>query len=84
MEREKGVPLYLEERYEQVNEISIFDSFPEEFQVLINKYIYVFDTKLRKSMNVEPDQLNVKGKSKPNACYSFRPTPAHLLIRRQG
>ena len=60
-ERARGVLLYLEERYEQVDEkISNFDSFPEEIQVVLDKYINVFDTKLRKSMNVEPVQLNVK------------------------
>ena len=59
--RARGVLLYLEERYEQVDEkISNFDSFPEEINVVLDKYINVFDTKLRKSMNVEPVQLNVK------------------------
>ena len=46
--------------YEQVDEkITNFDSFPEEIKVVLDKYIDVFDTKLRKSMNVEPVQLNV-------------------------
>ena len=59
--RARGVLLYLEQRYEQVDEkISNFDSFPEEINVVLDKYINVFDTKLRKSMNVEPVQLNVK------------------------
>ena len=50
----------MEERYEQVDEkITGFDSFPEEIKVILDKYIDVFDTKLRKSMNVEPVQLNV-------------------------
>ena len=65
-ERARGALLYLEERYEQVNEkISNFNSFPEEIQVVIDKYIDVFSTKLHKSMNVEPVQLNVKEGSKP-------------------
>ena len=77
-QRAKGVLLYLEERYEQVDKkISGFDSFPEEIKVVMDKYIDVFDTKLRKSMNVEPVQLNVKEGSKPYACFSCRPTPAH-------
>ena len=60
-ERARGVLLYLEERYEQVDEkITGFDSFPEEIKVILDKYINVFDTKLRKSTNVEPVQLNVK------------------------
>ena len=43
----RGVPLYLEERYRQVEEkISGFDSFPEEIKVVLDKYIDVFDTKL--------------------------------------
>ena len=70
--------LYLEERYEQVDEkITGFDSFPEEIKDALDKYIDVFDTKLRKSMNVEPLQLNVKEGSKPYACFSCRPTLAH-------
>ena len=68
----------MEERYEQVDEkITGFDSFPEEIKVVLDKYIDVFDTKLRKSMNVEPVQLNVREGSKPYACFSCRPTPAH-------
>ena len=54
-----------------------FDSFPEEIQVELDKYIDVFDTKLRKSMNEEPVQLNVREGSKPYVCFSCRPTPAH-------
>ena len=77
-QRARGVLLYLEERYEQLDEkISGFDSIPEEIKVVLDKYIDVFDTKLRKSMNVEPVQLNVKEGSKPYACFSCRPTPAH-------
>ena len=77
-QRARGVLLYLEERYKQVDEkITGFDSFPEEIKVILDKYIDVFDTKLRKSMNVEPVQLNVKEGSKPYACFSCRPTPAH-------
>ena len=51
-----------------------FDSFPEEMKVVLDKFIDVFDTKLRKGMNVE---LNVREGSKPYACFSCRPTPAH-------
>ena len=77
-ERARGVLLYVEERYEQVDEkITGFDSYPEEIKVILDKYINVFDTKLRKSMNVEPVQLNVKEGSKPYACFSCRPTPVH-------
>ena len=77
-ERARGVLLYLEERYEQVGEkITNFDSFPEEIKVVLDKYIDEFDTKLSKSMNVEPVQLNVREESKPYACYTCRPTPAH-------
>jgi hypothetical protein len=77
-QRARGVLLYPEERYEQVDEkISGFDLFPEEIKVVLDKYMDVFDSKLRKSMNVEPVQLNVKEGSKPYACFSCRPTPAH-------
>ena len=44
----------------------------------LDNYIDVFDTKLRKSMNVEPVQLNVKEGSKTYACFSCRPTAAHF------
>ena len=74
-ERARGVLLYLEERYEQVDEkLTNFDSFPEEIKVVLDKFIDVFDTKLRKGMNVE---LNVREGSKPYACFSCRATPAH-------
>ena len=43
-----------------------------KIKVLISR-----DTKLRKSMNVEPVRLNVRAGSMPSACYSCRPTPAH-------
>ena len=70
-ERARGVLLYLEEWCEQVDEkITWFDSFPEEIKVILDKYIDVFDTKLRKSMNVEPVQLNLREGSKPYACFS--------------
>ena len=44
---------------------------------MLDKNIDVFDTKLRKSMNVEPVQLNVTEGTKPYACFSCQPTPAH-------
>ena len=47
--------------------------------MVLDKYIDVFDTRLRKSMNVEPVQLNLREGSRPYACYSCRPTPAHLI-----
>ena len=41
-ERARGVLLYLEERYEAVNEkITNFDSFPAEIKVVLDKYIDV-------------------------------------------
>ena len=62
-ERGRGVLLYLEERYEKVDEnLTSFDSFPEEIKVVLDKFIDVFDTKLRKGMNVE---LNVREGLKP-------------------
>ena len=76
--RPRGVPLYLEERYEQVFEkISNFDSFPKKVKVVTDKYFNVFDTKLQKNMNVEPLPLNVREGTKPYACFLGRPTPAH-------
>ena len=62
-ERARGVLLYLEERYGQVEEkITNFDSFLEEIKVVLDKYIDVFNTNFRKSMNVELVQLNVSFK----------------------
>ena len=77
-ERARGVLLYLQLRYDQFDEkISNFDSFPEEIQLVLDKYMDVFDTKLRKSMILEPVKLNVKEGSTPYAYYSCRPTPSH-------
>ena len=77
-ERARGVLLYLEEIYEQVEEkITKFDSFFEEIKVVLEKYINVFDTKLQKCMNVELVQLNVRKGSKPYVCVSCRLTQAH-------
>ena len=74
-EKGRGVLLYLEERYEQVDEkLTNFDLLPEEIKVVLDKFIDVFDTKLRKGMNVE---LNMREGSKPYTCFSFRPTPTH-------
>ena len=76
--KEQGVLLYLEEKNKQLDKkITNFDSFPEKIKVVLEKYIKVFDTKLRNSMNVEPVQLNLREGSKPYACFSCRPTPAH-------
>ena len=43
----------------------------------------VFDTKLRNSINVDPVRLNGREGSKPRACYSCRPTPAHYRATAQ-
>ena len=45
--------------------------------MVLDKCIDVFDTKLRKSMNVEPVQINMREGSKPYAFFLCRPTPAH-------
>ena len=57
--------------------ITNVESFPEEIKVVLDMYINVFDTKLRKSMNVEPVQLNVREGTKPYAFFSCRSTLAH-------
>ena len=67
-ERARGVLLNLKERYKQVDKkITNFDSFPEEIKLGLDKYIDVFDTKLRKSINVELVQLNKREGTKPYA-----------------
>ena len=45
--------------------------------MVLDKCIDVFDTKLRKSMNVEPVQLSMREGSKLYAFFLCRPTPAH-------
>ena len=45
--------------------------------MVLDKYIHLFDTKLRKSMNMEPVQLIVWEGTKPYAFFLCRPTPAH-------
>ena len=76
--RARGVLLYLEERYKHMDEkITNFDSFPEEIIVVLDKYIHLYDTKLRKSKNMEPVQLIVREATKPYAFFSCWPTPLH-------
>ena len=51
--------LYLEERYEEVdNKMANFDSFPNEIQAVLAEYHTIFNSKLRKLINVELDVLN--------------------------
>ena len=66
--------LYLEEHYKQVDKRS---ATLTPSQRRSRWFIDVFDTRLRKSMNVEPVELNLREGSRPYACYSCRPTPAH-------
>ena len=82
-ERPRGVLLYLEERYKQVDEkITNLDPFPEEIKMVLDKYINVFDTKLKKRINVEPVQLNVREGTKPYACFLCGPTPVYYRRQR--
>ena len=46
-------------------------------------YIGVFNTKLRKCMNVEPVGLNVREGSKPRVCCYCRPSQAHYRTTAQ-
>ena len=49
-EKARGVLLYLEKRYKQVEKkIPNVNSFPKEIQSVLKKYIDVLDLKLRKS-----------------------------------
>ena len=77
-ERARGVVLYLEERYEEENnKFKDLGSFPKEIRDVFNDFTDVFDTKLRKSMDEEPAQFNLKEGSVPSRCYMCRPTTLH-------
>ena len=65
------------DQWSKDDKIVNFDSFPVEIKVVLDTYINIFDTKLWKSMNVEPMQLNVREGTKPYTCFTCRPTPAH-------
>ena len=71
--------LYLEERYEQVDEkIKNFYSFPPEIKKVLEENIDVFDTQLRRSMNVALSKMNLREGSMPYASHSCQPTPVHF------
>ena len=77
-EKARGVLLYLEERYEQVDDkIENFSSLLDKIQKVLAKFLDGFNTRLEKSMNVEPAQLKVVEGSKPYACFMCRPNPVH-------
>ena len=74
----RGLLLYLEEKNKKVDEkIASFDTFLDKIKEVLNKYLNVFDTKLSKSIYVEPVLLNVREGRKPMACKTCRPTPTH-------
>ena len=85
-ERARGVLLYLEERYEKEdNRIKDLHKFPEEIREVLNKFADVFDTSLKKCMNVPDAQLNLTEDYRPTRCYACRPTPLHYMgYRRMG
>ena len=73
--------LYMEERYEEVNDKKAkFNSFPEEIKAVLAEYHNVFDSKLKLSMDVEPSELNVVEGSKSRAYFTCRPTPVHYRL----
>ena len=66
--------LYLKEEDEQVNDkIGNFSSFPIKIQEMLPKFHNVFNSRLVKSMNVEPAQLNMVKDSRPFTCFTCRP-----------
>ena len=69
---------YLEERYEEMdNKMANFDSFSNEIQAVLAEYHNVFNSKLRKSINVELAVLNMVKGSEPKACFRCRNTPVN-------
>ena len=77
-EKARSVLLYLGERYETVDDkISYFSSFPNEIHRVPAEYSDIFDSKLRKSMKVEPVLLNMVEGCETRACYTCCPTPVH-------
>ena len=64
----RGVGLYLEKRGQKVdNKMAKMDSFPKVIKEVLDEYANVFNTHLRKSMNVKPVLLNTKEDAIPVA-----------------
>ena len=79
-ERASGVLLYLEDRYGQEDSrIKGLEDFPPGIRDVLTKYSKVFDTSIKKTMNVPDAQLNLVEGYKPTKCYTCRPTPLHYM-----
>ena len=81
-ERASGVLLYLEDRYNNNNmdnRIKDLEKFPFVIQDVLNKYSNVFDTTIKKTMNIPDAELNLVDGYKPTRCYTCRPTPLHYM-----
>ena len=77
-EKARGVILYLEAKYENLDKkIANFDNLPEKLREVLKQYKDVFNSRLRKSLKVKPVLLNVRKGSKPSSCFTSQPTPAH-------
>ena len=61
------------------NKIKGLGDFPEELCSVLSKYKDVFDTSIKKTMNVPDSQLNLKDNYRPMRCYTCRPTPLHYM-----
>ena len=55
------------------NNIKYFDSFPPEIHRVLAEFEDIYDSRLVKSLNVEPAQLNTMEGTDPFACYTCRP-----------
>ena len=81
-ERASGVLLYLEDRFDNNNmdnRIKNLEKFPVIIQDVLNRYSNVFDTSIKKTMNVPDAELNLVDGYRPTRCYTCRPTPLHYM-----
>ena len=79
-ERASGVLLYLEDRLDKVdNHIKNLEKFAAVIQEVLSKYSNVFDTTIKKTMNIPDAELNLVNGYRPTRCYTCRPTPLHFM-----
>ena len=76
--RASGILLYLEDRLDKEdNRNKGPEDFPPAIRSILSNYSNVFDTSIRKTMNIPDAQLNLVEGYRPTRCYTCRPTPLH-------
>ena len=76
-EKERGVIIYLEERFEEEDNRIKNRPSTNVIHYVLNDFTNGFNTKLNKGMNLEPSQMNVAKGTILSKCYTCRPTPLH-------